>query len=207
LYGWSYFQEDRSAYFERRGWFETMEQGAHASAGVIIMGAEKGSRPAARQAYAGALRWAVDLECTAARPDVPDHVAGLSAYEAWAAGLEVDDDYPAGNSEVLSVRLMIHGDQSVMLEERGSAAAFLRQAASSLPEVAGELRTAAGLFDRVKDSMVLIWPWDSWMGEQNQAALAEPGTRHTIARAVREAGKLEAEAVAGIQEALGAMPT
>jgi hypothetical protein len=205
LHGWSYFQEGREAYFERADWFESMERGSHAGLGAIVVGERKETRPAPRQVFMDALRWALDLERTPARPGVPDHAAGLAAYEFWARGLEVDADYPAEDSQVLGVRIMVHGDQTVMLDERANAAGFLRQAAVALPEAADHLRTAAGLYDQVKDCEPHVWHWGESMGPDAQQGLADPATRRGIARAVREAAALEARAVEHIEQALVAL--
>ena len=58
LYGWSYFQEGRDAYYERPGWFETAEQGHHANMGALVLGEKLRTRPDPRQVYVDALRWA-----------------------------------------------------------------------------------------------------------------------------------------------------
>ena len=82
------------------------------------------------------------VESTSTWPDVAGHVSGLAAYAAWADALEVDADYPANSDEVLGLRLMIHGDQCVMLWEREDADRFLRRVAEALPEAADPLLRA-----------------------------------------------------------------
>jgi hypothetical protein len=202
LYGWSYFQEGAEAYYGNAGWFETMEKGSHSGLGVIVVGERRATRPAAREVFANALRWAVELERTATRPEVPDHAAGLAAYEAWARGLEVDADYPADDGAVLGVRIMVHGDQTVMLDERANAAGFLRQAAALIPEAADHLGAAAALYDQVKDCEPRVWYWGYSMGPEAQQGLADPVTRRKIAWAVRDAAALEARAVEHLEQAL-----
>ena len=201
LLGWSHFQADSAAYYEQPGWSEKMEQGSHANLGVIIIDGPVEPQPA-RRAYLDALRGAVDLECTAAWPGVPDHVSGLAAYEAWASALEVDADYPAGDSQALGVRVMVHGDQAVMLTERTNAAGFLRQAAGVLSEAAAPLQAAAELYGQAGDCVGRVWPFDHSMGPVTQQQLAQPSARREAAQAVREAGKLETTAVTHLQQAL-----
>jgi hypothetical protein len=202
LYGWSYFQEGRDACYEKSDWFETMEKGTHANEGAIVIGEPKAVRPTERQVYIDALRQAVELECASTWPDVPDHTAGLAAYVGWADGLEVDADYPADNPGILGLRMMVHGDQCCMLEERGNAAAFLRQAAVVLPEAAAQLEAAADLYAQVQQYGSRTWPWDYTMGPENQQRLADPAARREIAAAIREAARLEAQAVEQLQKAL-----
>jgi hypothetical protein len=202
VYGWSYFQENRETYFEKAGWFETREQGSHANVDCMLIGPRHAARPSDRRVFIEALRWAVQLALTAAWPGVADHVTGLAAYEAWASGLEVDADYPAGDTQQLSWRVMIHGDQAVMLEERSCAARFLRQAAVALPEAAAPLEAAAALYEQVPGPMGRIWPWGTSMGADAQEGLADPAVRREAAAAVREAGRLEAQAVEQLQRAL-----
>jgi hypothetical protein len=202
LYGWSYFQEGRDAYYEKPGWFETMEQGSHANQGALVIGARTAPLPE-RKVCAGALRRAIELASTPAWPEVPDHSAGIAACRAWADALEVDEDYPRDNAGVLGLRMMVHGDQCVMLEERLNAAAFLRQAAGVLPEAAAPLEAAASLYAQVQAQDARAWPWDDYtMGPANQQRLADPATRRAIAAAIREAADLEAQAVEQLQQAL-----
>jgi hypothetical protein len=205
LYGWSYFQEGRDAYYEKPGWFEARELGQHAGLDGIIIGARNAVRPPERQVFIEALRWAVHVECATTWPGVADHVMGLAAYEAWAQGLEADADFPAGDTQTLAVRVMIHGDQAVMLEERRSAAAFLRQAAVVLPEAAAFLEEAAMRYEQAQGLMGRIWLWGESMGADVQQGLTDPASRRDIAAAIREAGKIEAQAVELLQQALDAL--
>lgn len=202
LYGWNYFQDDRAKYYERAAWFETMEHGHHANGGGILIGERRMTRPDPREVYASALRWAHELECASTWPGVDDHVAGLAAYAAWADALEADADYPADNDEVLGLRLMVHGDQCVMLWEREEADRFLRRAAEALPEAAGPLLTAAALYAQVKEISPRAWPWGDAMDAATARRLADPAARRAIAAAIREAALLETQAVEHLEEAL-----
>ena len=109
------------------------------------------TRPAEREVLTDTLRWALDLARTAHRANLPDHLSGLAAYTGWADGLEVDADYPADDRETMGVRVMIYGDQCVMLEERREAARFLRRMKAVAPEAAAHLEDAAALYDQVGD--------------------------------------------------------
>lgn len=202
LYGYSYFQDPSlPGYYEKDGWFETMERGC--PYGLILIG-EKKSRPPEREILISTLAWAIDLARTTPRPGLPAHAAGLAAYDAWAAGIEVDEDYPAGNAEVLSTRVMVHGDQTVMLEERRNAARYLHSVAQVAPEAAEHLNAAAALYVEVAETPG-IWLWGHNMGPEVQRALTDPRMRRGIARQIRVAREKEARAVEHLEKALAAL--
>jgi len=203
LYGWSYFQEQKEHYYEKDDWFETMDR--HAGKGLIVIGAKLPARPDEREILVPTLRWAIDLERTAQRDALPEHVAGLAACDAWADALEVDADYPADDPQVLGTRVMIYGDQLCMLEERHSAAGYLRQMAAAAPEAAEQLEEAAALYDAVADQSAGMWPWGYSMGADAQQGLADPEARRTFAAKVRVAREKEGQATAYLERALEAL--
>lgn len=217
LHGWSYFQDGKQAgYYAEAGWFEKFkrfEQAPDAGlgpktppVGLLVLGDKNRWREGdAREILIRSLHWAVDLARTAARPNLPDHVSGLAAYEAWAKGLEVDADYPADNRQVLETRAMVHCDQVVMLHERTAAAAFLRLMAREVPEAATELAAAAALYDQVAAKAGEVWKWGHWMEPAAQQALADGARRREFAARVREAGALESLAVQRLEAALKAL--
>jgi hypothetical protein len=207
LYGWSCFQETRAQYYEKSDWFETMDVPAaarpDAGRGLIVIGAKRPSRPTERGVLVSSLEWAIDLERTASRASRPDHICGLAAYDAWAGGLEVDADYPANDPQALGTRVMVHGDQTVMLEERHSAARYLRQMAKNVPAAAAEhLNAAAALYDQVADRVSDVWLWGASMGQDAQQGLADPQNRRAFAGHLRAAKAQEAQAVEHLERAL-----
>ncbi|MCE5216075.1 hypothetical protein LLH03_03490, partial [bacterium] len=155
-----------------------------------------------RELLISALQWAVDLARTAERPNLPDHVSGLAAYEAWAKGLEVDADYPADDQKVMETRAMVHCDQVVMLYERHQGAQFLRSMAKTAPEVAAQLTEAADLYDQVGDYSGKVWRWGHWQDPTALKALADRNTRREFASQIREAAATEARAVERLEAAL-----
>jgi hypothetical protein len=213
LHGWSYFQnwpeyhQPSDAYYTTRDWFETMDK--HAGKGLILVG-DKLQPPEARELLLSSLSWAIDLERTAHRVEVPDHTAGLAAYDAWADALEVDADYPADDPDVLGVRVMVHGDQCTMTIERHNGAAFLRKMITAVPgldaDTVTHLQTAAELFD-ADDGMSTLWPssWGYDMGPDAQRGIAQPATRRAMAAVIREIRAREEEAVAHLEQALAAL--
>jgi len=198
LYGWNYFQEKKDKYYEKSDWFEAMDK----NTGLIVIGDKKSNRPSDRETFITSLKWAINLERTAKRSDLPNHVSGLSAYEAWATGLEVDFDYPKDDPKVLETRAMVHCDQCVMLEERRSAANFLRNMTKFTPEVAEQLSSAAKLYDETADQGQYLWHWGHWKDPKVGQALADPKTRREMAHYIRIAGKKEFQAVEYLEKAM-----
>jgi hypothetical protein len=215
LHGWSYFQDwpeyhqPHYSYYTTSDWFETMD--TNAGRGLILVG-YKVPAPEPHVRLLSTLEWAIELERTPVRSiprvDHPDHVAGLAAYDAWADALEVDEDYPADNPEILGIRVMVHGDQCTMTCERHNGAAFLRKIAAAVPhldpEVAQHLQAAADLYD-ADDRMGVLWPWGYDMGPDAQQGLAQPATRRDIAAAIREIRAREEQAVVHLEQALMAL--
>ena len=200
LYGWSYFQEQREHYYEKSDWFETMDE--NAGKGLIVIGHKRPTRPTDRVVFIASLEWAVDLERTARRPGRPEHVAGLAAYDAWAAALEVDADYPPDDPGVLDVRCMVYSDQVVMLKERQSAARYLRQMVRTAPEVAGHLNAAAAFYDQAGGLASTLWPWGGTTHHAAQQGLTDEEMRRELAGHVRAARAKEAQAVEHLEHAL-----
>ena len=199
LYGYSYFQDGKlPGYYEQADWFAQANWPKNSTHGFITLG-EKKPKPADRAILLAALARAIRFEKMTKLG--PDHSAGLTAYDDWAKGLEIDADYPQENAEILATRVMIHGDQCVMLEERRDAAKFLRRMAKVAPEAAKELEAAAALYDAAADQGSVLWPWSMDLGMQVGDKLADPETRHAMAKAVRLAQQKEAGAVLHLEAA------
>jgi hypothetical protein len=206
LYGWSYFQEDGERYYEKRAWFEAMESMlGHAWHGLLVIDERLPLRPSERATLADSLRWAIELERTQRWPNLPDHVGGLAAYDAWAAALEVDADYPPNDDKVMSTRCMIYGDQVTMLEERKSAARYLRQMSAVAPESAAALNAAADAYQAAGEHVALLWPWGYASNDESRVGLENPVTRRELAKLVRSAGAKEADGVKQLEVALAEM--
>lgn len=205
LRGYSYFQDSAvTGYYTKVRWYE--EANWAGEAGMIVVGDKRRwPGPSRRETLRASLRWAVDLARTERRHGLPEHVSGLAAYEAWAAGLEVDADYPADDAETMGTRVMVHGDQCVMLCERRSAAGYLRQMADAAPEAVARLQAAADLYEEVAALESEVWLWGCEMGPEAAKGLSDSQARRGIACAIRRAGEKEAEAVAHLEAALAAM--
>jgi hypothetical protein len=92
----------------------------------------------------------------------------------------------------------------MMLEERRSAAHFLRTMTSVAPEVSTPLQAAADLYDRVADEGKYVWPWTFDMVQAKQF-IADPAIRQDVARHVLAAGEIEAKAVEQLEKALATL--
>jgi len=90
----------------------------------------------------------------------------------------------------------------VMLEERHSAANFLRQMTKVVPEVSELLNSSADLYDKVADQGQYLWHWGHWMDPKVGQALADPKTRQEMAQHIRIAGEKETQAVEYLEKAL-----
>jgi len=202
LIGYSYFQDASiHGYYERENWFERAEFG-DAGLGCIVIG-DRLPRPTPRETLPPTLEWAIDLARRPRRPGrtAETHLSGLAAYDGWANGLEVDADYP-DTPESRSLRAMIHGDQATMLEERRSAARYLRAMGRVAPEAQEPLLEAADLYDQVAGQMGGIWRWGYDIGPEVGQGLLDPTLRRDIARHVRAARDVESRAVDQLEAAL-----
>ena len=199
LYGWSYFQDQNQNYYEKRDWFETMDKNAFH--GLIVLGNRTAARKSIREVIKPTLEWALDLALTVRRPERPDHISGLAAYDSWADALEIDADYPPLDAKTLEWRAMIYGDQSTMLWERHEAAVFLHKAAQDCPEAGEALDTAADLFEKVSGTISAIWPWGYSSNNEAIPGLIDPKVRRELAEAVRTAKTFEVQAVNELEKA------
>ena len=203
--GTSYFQDEKvPGYYEKADWFEKAEWAG--DTGFLLVGDKnRWPGPSRRDLLISTLRWAIDLERTPRRSNLPNHVSGLAAYEAWAKGLETDADYPKEDAKVLGTRAMVHQDQVAMLYERHNAARFLRAMAGDVPEVAEPLKGAADLYDQVANHCEHLWFWGHWAQPQAQQGIADATMRRKMAEQVRAAAAKEARAVELLEMALKAL--
>ncbi len=211
LHGWSYHQGKKwPGMYEQSDWFAgfaRFEQAPDAGLGptdtppgLLIVGDKNRWREAKpREILIESLKWAVDLERTAHRPNLPQHVCGLAAYEEWAKALAVDGDYPKDDAKVMDRRHMVQMDQAVMTAERGNAAGFLRLMAEAAPEAAEDLKAAADLYEQIGKAAGPVYPWGpNWA----RPDLSDPAVRRTIAGHVRAAAAKDEQAVEGLEAAL-----
>lgn len=199
LIGWSYFQETPfdapKEYFRKSNWFlETY--------GIIVIG-EKQEKPSPSEIHRGALEWALTV---ARNKKIREFHSGPAAYDAWAAAMTRDEDFPADNLNELRNRLMVHYDAMCMVNHRGRAAKLLRQMAEHEPEMKEELMEAARLYD--KEDEVLGQMHEATGGyiprhdDEKVKNLADPEARKKIAAVIIQARDIDIDAVNHIEKAL-----
>jgi hypothetical protein len=132
--------------------------------------------------------------------------SGLAAFDAMIAGLACDEDFPAGNIEVLTSRTYALSNDGawLMTDKRRAAAAFLKSMIQEAHPSAPDLWKAAELY--TQESAV----WEqaarqsphSDASETERLTWADPLLRREIARLVREAKSLDGRAVGHLERAL-----
>ncbi len=117
LHGWSYFQDPSiDGYYARPDWYENA-QWWH-SVGLILLGDKlPGPLPSKREVLEATLPWVIQLERETEHPGVPDHVAGLAAYDCWADDLDAGIDYASDDPDVAQMRHWVGMDEAVMVHE------------------------------------------------------------------------------------------
>jgi hypothetical protein len=215
LYGWSYFQEDKSGYHRSANWSD------RECFSLILIG-DKKAPPSRRQVLRDSLEWAVKLArapefpdlfvgAAEARPDRPRIKSGLAAYDAFAEGLERDADFPADNLEVLTSRLIPIANDGIYLMgcKRNAAARFLRSMAEDGFPGSEELKKAADAYDaevKVWQKAMTMVPWVQ-SSEADRRRIADPKLRRELAALVREAKAHDERAVQCLERAHQALVT
>lgn len=150
LIGWNEFQDvpgpsagvvfEPTGEFRQRGWFPKTS--------ALMLIDQVLDAPAPAQVYREAVAWAYRVSTL---PKSSPYVFGPEAYKEWAEALLRDADFPTNDDRKLQTRRDMLYDSLIMLYERGSAAAFLSEAAASWPEAAPHLREASRLFAEERD--------------------------------------------------------
>ena len=219
LIGWSFFQKfsefsagvefEPSGYFRKRDWFKGTEC-------LLIIGEKKG-KPSLEDTCRTALRWMLQVARTPMvrpEPDAPERYRhrhnGLAAYDAWAAHLLRDDEWPAADEATLRAHHRIHDDAvGTVAEARWYGSLFLAQLVEGFAAGPGkrgkmaDILHAAACYAAEHD---LMWEvWDLAGGNGNPEAyrkLADPAVRRAIAEIVRQAREQDAQAADHIERAL-----
>jgi len=207
LLGWSYFQEDPSAYFRTDAWSGQCE-------GLILIG-DKKAAPPPDQALRGALEWAIELARTAEMERYAADgtrierrlLSGFAAFDAFAEALERDEDFPPAEIEGWGWRIMPILNDGVYLLQcmRRCAARFVNTMADRGFSGSDELRkAAAGYLQEVEvwlEAVALV-PWDC-PDEEKPRKIGDPAVRRGLARLVRQAKSHDERAVGHLEQALG----
>ena len=206
LIGWNHFQNfpenletgqvdfEPDGAFRKRDWFAD-------TVGLVLF-QYKGPKPPRAESYRKALEWAVKLTRT---PRFRQYHAGLAAYTAWATALVDDPGFFTGDENGLLERLMCHNDAlSAVADGRGTAAAFLYGAASTLPEMAADVNGAAEVYEAEVATVLKMVDVLGGFGNTSVFArrLAEPEARSSLAALVLQAREQEETAIGYIEHAL-----
>ena len=203
--GWSFFQPfpecnagvtfEPSGYFRKRDWFKTTE-------GLAVVGAKR-ERPDMTKTCREALQWMLKVTRTPMtygyRPN------GLAAYDAWAADLLKDADFPADDEAIVRARFQVH-DHAVgaVAEARWYGAQFLLQCVDFAHyNMTEDLMHAAACYAGEHE---LMWKaWDLLGGNGNPDAykrIPDAGTRGQLAEVVKQSREKYAQAAEHIEHAL-----
>ena len=210
LYGWSYYQGvadfyqgDAESYFIKDDWYGNCY-------GLILIGDMK-LRPPRRQILQNTLEWAVSLAripefLLFSNGNVERFMSGLVAYDAMVEALLRDEDFPAGNLDVLTLRSVPISNDGIplMSEKRKSAMRFLNSIADEGLPGTEELRRAAEAYRKetqILDEAATMVPY-SYAPEEERLKLADPKLRRKVSRLVREAKQHEEMAVRHLEKAL-----
>jgi len=206
--GHSYFHDGSQGYFRKGNWwegagpFDEVGEFGHGCSGIVMVG-EKVKTPGPREVLREALDWAVEL---IRAPERGGYVSGLAAYDEWAAALQRDEDFPAGDLEALDFKCLVNANvvTCVLREARASAAGFLREMARDGVPGRDDLMAAAVAYQEEADIIVeaeKVAPY-SWHPEERRLQMADPELRARLAGLVLQAKEKDEWAVRRLERAL-----
>ncbi len=199
LLGRSYFYKDSKGYFRQADWYKDCF-------GFIEIGRKVTATPRT-QIIRDTLEWALDL---AHAPERNERKTGLAGYDAWAAALECDEDFPEGDLETLTFRCMASTNDGFgyLSDTRRAAGGFLNSIADETGEAANDLKAAASLY--AEEAKLLCQGWEqspsSFAPEQERLKIADRKFRLKLSGIVREAGLNERQAVEHLEHAFRKLP-
>jgi hypothetical protein len=192
LIGWNFFQampefagdigKTDEGCFVRRGWYE------HRETIAILALAEKTTCPGPRELARDTLSLAADV---IAPYRLGDHAGGQRAFEAWAAALSKEDEFPQGAPlHQLMERQMCMTDALTMVGEgRYYAAEWCARISGELPGAGSELDAAAKDFKAEHDLVWSMWALlgGMGMGEAQAKNLARADIRKKLVATILKA--------------------
>jgi len=217
LIGWNFFQNfpDFAAGVEYEPGGEFRKRNWYADTLCLLIVGEKKPRPPLKDVYRSALEWCVTVTrnpMVRPEPDAPEWYRnrhnGLAAYEAWAAHLLRDEDFPAGDEAALRQRHQVH-DVLVgsLAEARWYLSQFLLEAAN--PDfhpplsLAEDLYHAAGYYAAEHDLMWKLWDLAGGNGHpQAYQKFADPAIRREMAAVILESRAKDVLAIEAIERTL-----
>ena len=225
LIGWSFFQGmpefnqgvefepapegEPAGYFRKRDWFKDTEC-------LLVVGG-KVDKPSLEETCREALGWMLQVARTPMarpEPDAPEWYRqrhnGLAAYEAWAAHLLRDGEWPAEDEATLRAHHRIHDDAvGNLAEARWYGSVFLAQlvegfvAGPGKPGTQAEVLHAAACYAAEHDLMWEAWELTGGIGNpEAYRHMADPSVRRALADVVRQAREEDAQAADHLERAL-----
>jgi hypothetical protein len=201
LVGTSFFQHeepgievDAEGYFRRRGWYGNTPM-------VVVLG-EKGPAPEQNAVLEDALKFGLRILRTTEMGGMP---VGPAAYDAWAADLLDDHNFPTGSEAVLRQRHELHNFMvGQIAEQRWYGSVWLVNIYERLHyRQAGPLLKAAGCLADEHDQMWKIWDLVGGIGNPDAwQKLADPAVRQAIVPVIRASQASYNEAARWLETAL-----
>lgn len=198
LLGRSFFHESRE-YYRKSDWYKDCHS-------LLLIGART-QAPSPREVLRDALTGAVDLARTPQRDwPGPQRVLGLAAYDAWAAALLRDEDFPAGDRQILTFKCTVNKGVTLcgLIDSRRAAGRFLRGMAGPERRVEAELHAAADQYDAEVGILTEAAEPIPLCTDPPEARLrmADRGVRENLARSILLAKARDEAAIAEIEKAV-----
>ncbi|MEX0777065.1 MAG: hypothetical protein WD042_15280 [Phycisphaeraceae bacterium] len=209
LIGWSFFQSvphcSTGVEFESNGMFRKRDW--YTNAWDLFALGERGAPVDPSIVRRQSLEWAVKVVRTRETWDGRKN-NGLTAYDAWADHLLRDgeitpDGKPPRDGE--QSPFGVHDDfVGIVAEARWYAAKYLARVAGEEPKMAVELYEAAACYAREHDLMWQVWGCVGGNGRspEHVRRFADSEARRRIVELVREARRLDEQAIEHIEKAL-----
>jgi len=228
LIGWSFFQNFpefkagvefepaavlQPPYFRKRDWFKSTEC-------LLIIG-KKVDKPSLEETCRTALQWMLKVSRTPMvrpEPEAPEWYRqrhnGLAAYDAWAAHLLRDEEWPADDEAILRAHHRIHDDAvGTVAEARWYGSLFLAQLVEGFAGGPGkhgkmaEILHAAACYAAEHDLMWEVWELAGGIGNaEAYRKMADPAVRRAMVKIIRQARDQDAQANSYIEQALAPLP-
>ncbi len=210
LVGWSFFQGmpefNRGVELEPTGEFRARDWLAYPPGFTFITIGARVERPAPKETYRQSLEWM--LRVTRTPVTFRDRANGLAAYDAWAAQVLREEDFP-GDEAVLRQRHEVHNNLvGFLAEARWYGSQFMTGMTTGGDDIVHrsaieDLYAAAGLFAGEHE---LMWrAWDLVGGIGNPEAwrkFADPDVRRKIGAVILQARDKDAAAADRIESVL-----
>jgi hypothetical protein len=215
ILGWNFFQNfepgvetEPSGIYRKRNWVKDVTS-------LVIVG-PKGVRPPLKETYRAALVYALKVIRTPLvrpEPGAPEAYQhrhnGLAAYDAWAAHLLRDEDFPAGDEAALRRNFTVH-DQLIgmVAEARWYGSQFLIGMADQVDsqvhrDAIEDVLHAAALLAGDHELMWKLWNLAGGIGNpEGWRPFADPAVRRQMVPIIQQARDKDAQVAIHLERAL-----